>query len=419
MPEMHNTNEFHDAILRLHPFRAYDRPADPLYALENEIAVGVRAGRYGDRPGDVMVVDPAAGWTHPVVYHLVSSPYVGLVRALLEAGSDSNQHGPAERWLPLVAAAAGARENASRVAMVQLLIDRGADVRAASPDGYTALHCATSLTPIEQASPPQTVVDLVRLLLDHGADPLAPTATGETTLWRVCLPLRSPPTPTRTELVRLLRAAARGEMAKRKPKTLTFKKRKEGFDLAREVGIDALATYVRNPELGWVFLAVRAPVEETARALSTTVPGARWEAACGKRHVEDGAFSCFVARLVPAEWTLVLYGSSMLVKLPLMQRIQSHAAALATTLGVEVVAAIGKRVVVEYAADGAPTMHEYGEDEVFYAGAKKELLELLRAKRVFVPPFAITSNGLTLELLLHGVTKEHLERLDAVVFKEV
>jgi hypothetical protein len=205
-------------------------------------------------------------------------------------------------------------------------------------------------------------------------------------------------------------------MAKRKPRTLTFRKRKEGIDLVRDVGIDALASYVRSPEVGWVFLAVRAPVDDTARALSEAFAGARWERDCAQRHVEDGAFSCFVTRLVPAEWTLVLYGSSILVKRELSQRIQAHGATVARTLGVEVVAAIGKRVVVEYAAGGAQSMHEYGEDELYYAGAKTTMLELLRAKRVFVPPFAITSNGLTIELVLHGVTKEQVERLDAVVF---
>ncbi len=392
---------------------------EPDRATEAEVIAAVRAGRFGPNPGDTLM---AVLYDEKVtaIYHLIDSPYVELVRALLDTGSDVNQCRSIESRLPLVVAAAHrVGERPEGLAMVRLLVEHGADVRAATSDGATALHSAVSFKYSESVAPPQSAVDLVRFLLEHGADPLQPTHAGETALSRISGPVLSPPTATRTELLRLLRDAARGEMAKRRPKTLTFKKRKDALDPARDVGIDALAAWLRNPELGWILFAVRAPLEDTARALVEAVPGARWERDCAKRHVESGAFDCFVTRLIPAEWTLVLYGSTMLVKYESSEETRAHAAAIAKTLGVDVVAAIGQRVVVEYAADGTQKLHEYGEDEIFYPGAKNEMLALFRERRIFVPPFAVTTNGLTMELVMHGLAKQHVERLDAVIFREV
>lgn len=94
------------------------------------------------------------------------------VVALLESGvsvSIANRIG----YTPLMSASAS-----YRVDVVAELLRRGADSRATTVDGLTALHCAVGSTP----SLPKDQAECVLKLIQHGADPDAVNGTGGTPL---------------------------------------------------------------------------------------------------------------------------------------------------------------------------------------------------------------------------------------------
>ena len=77
------------------------------------------------------------------------------VRALLDARANINAWTIISGWTPLMAAA-----SQDKTVVVQILLDRGADINAPSPDGTTALIVAAR----------NGHTDTLQILLDRGAD---------------------------------------------------------------------------------------------------------------------------------------------------------------------------------------------------------------------------------------------------------
>jgi ankyrin repeat protein len=99
--------------------------------------------------------------------HIASEQdHEAVVRLLLDRGADVRAALPSGRTPLHIASQEG------HAAVVRLLLDRGADVRAALPSGWTPLHIAS----LEGHEP------VVRLLLDRGADVTAAATDGRTPL---------------------------------------------------------------------------------------------------------------------------------------------------------------------------------------------------------------------------------------------
>jgi len=111
----------------------------------------------------------AAGIGPCLTYAIYHSP-LAMIAALLDAGADPNW--PADDGFPpLIAAlscaqaAPGSPPRTDVPQIIELLLERGADVRQRGINDYTALHWAAG----------QGDLELVDLLLAHGADPNAIT----------------------------------------------------------------------------------------------------------------------------------------------------------------------------------------------------------------------------------------------------
>ncbi len=93
-----------------------------------------------------------------------------IVRALLDAGADPNQHGSDETDALSATLMSGAE------ALTALLLERGANARAVSDEGHSALHLAAG----------QGTRGQVELLVARGAQVDACTADGRTPLFEAC-----------------------------------------------------------------------------------------------------------------------------------------------------------------------------------------------------------------------------------------
>jgi ankyrin repeat protein len=102
------------------------------------------------------------------LWYAAQSGHLEVVQLLLNQGADVKA-ATSSRWTPLHRAS----ENGHRD-VVQLLLDRGADVKAATSSGGTPLHFASA----------NGHRDIVQLLLDRGADIKAATSGGRTPLHR-------------------------------------------------------------------------------------------------------------------------------------------------------------------------------------------------------------------------------------------
>lgn len=116
-------------------------------------------------------------------FHLACEDWrMDVVESLLRIGSNVNEPSTARQWTPLMFATKPHRidmcnpfsERHEQV--VDLLLARGANVRATASDGRTALHNAAR----------RGSNDLVMLMIQHGADIRAVTSDGETPLHSVC-----------------------------------------------------------------------------------------------------------------------------------------------------------------------------------------------------------------------------------------
>ena len=110
-----------------------------------------------------------------------------IVQLLLDRGADihavmapsSDGDDPDEHWgTPLHQAAWGGESGA--VDTVKVLLDNGAEVNATTKDSFTPLHRAVQYIHMGTQHAPKDPRDLVLTLLDRGADLRARTSSGQT-----------------------------------------------------------------------------------------------------------------------------------------------------------------------------------------------------------------------------------------------
>ena len=101
------------------------------------------------------------GLGHPLEYAIYWSP-IGFIGALIEAGSNPN-YADAGGFPSIIAALSTSRGD--RIAIVRLLLERGADPNGRGVNDWTPLHYAAG----------QRDADAMRLLLASGADPFLRT----------------------------------------------------------------------------------------------------------------------------------------------------------------------------------------------------------------------------------------------------
>jgi ankyrin repeat protein len=140
-------------------------------------------GAGGGRPAQIPGVDrnyqlnelvAAQGGLTPVLF-AARQGYTESVQALIKAGADVNQPSAGDQTTPLLIATINGHFDLAR-----LLLDQGANPKAASENGATALYAALNcewapkaLYPQPRAQVNQTItyLDLMKALLDRGADP--------------------------------------------------------------------------------------------------------------------------------------------------------------------------------------------------------------------------------------------------------
>lgn len=140
-------------------------------------------GSGGGRPAQIPGVDrnyqlnelvAAQGGLTPLLF-AARQGYTESVQALIKAGADVNQPSAGDQTTPLLIATINGHFDLAR-----LLLDQGANPKAASENGATALYAALNcewapkaLYPQPRAQVNQTItyLDLMKALLDKGADP--------------------------------------------------------------------------------------------------------------------------------------------------------------------------------------------------------------------------------------------------------
>jgi ankyrin repeat protein len=145
-------------------------------------AQGGRGGG-GGRPAQIPGIDrnyqlnelvAAQGGLTPLLF-AARQGYTESVQALIKAGADVNQPSAGDQTTPLLIATINGHFDLAR-----LLLDQGANPKAASENGATALYAALNcqwapkaLYPQPRAQVNQTItyLDLMKALLDKGADP--------------------------------------------------------------------------------------------------------------------------------------------------------------------------------------------------------------------------------------------------------
>ena len=117
--------------------------------------------------------------------HAASQVHADVLRRLLDHGADPNAARLSDGWTVLMSAASGLGRNP---AVVQLLLDRGADPKKVSDYGYTALHAATDC---DESGPEHNVGGNRRainsILLRAGVPLEAKNASGQTPLLRAIM----------------------------------------------------------------------------------------------------------------------------------------------------------------------------------------------------------------------------------------
>lgn len=120
-----------------------------------------------------------------VLMRVVNSDSIDCVRALLDAGADLKAVNDNRQTVLMHAARTDFRADpVARVALLKLLIVRGADIHARDKMGWTALHYAVEDV-MSESGGYRPRAEVVRLLLDNGAEVNAKDDRGETALMRI------------------------------------------------------------------------------------------------------------------------------------------------------------------------------------------------------------------------------------------
>ncbi len=136
-------------------------------------------------PNNQAIGPPGVG-DNPLEYAIYHSP-IELIATLLEMGADLTYDGHAG-FPPLIAALSSDRKDL--MAILEMLLQAGADIQQRGVNDFTPLHWAARYMDVTH----------VQFLLDHGADPNARTAIDDYTT-----PLEEAEAAQRREAIALLK----------------------------------------------------------------------------------------------------------------------------------------------------------------------------------------------------------------------
>ena len=281
------------------------------------------------------------------------------------------------------------------VEMVELLLERGADLDAGDGAEGSALHAAASKGHLE----------LAELLLERGASPLGVRRTRESVL-RAAHP--------HGPLFQRVRRAAR-EASERSAfnglatgvidRRYALRTDRGAADLRRSVG----ATRALD------VLLVESDLKTTVKTLAGLVQAPRREADVASRPVQDAQRLVFLYRLRGIDWTIVPFvfeaaSPWSIGEVPELAAPGSGIAHLARAL-----ARAAERRVVHVKYDEHTIYSEHGGIET-RGGATDVIGEELR---VLIPPMSVGTDGFHVRLQLFGVEPSDVERVDLVVLQEL
>lgn len=294
--------------------------------------------------------------------------WLPIVRALLDAGADP--HGPDDQVTPLTVAARQGWQD-----IVRALLEAGADPSVSHDDRFTPLTEASARGDLE----------LVKILVGAGAD-LSFAGVAAQTVFNTAKG------PERNAIRRYLRDAARERIERSKRYGVKLQRRKKMHsEPERRHGTHEYDAYFpRNLVAG-----VRAPIEEVAWALESAHS---YERDVAKKSLVGITRGCFVFQMAFGDWTLFAPIGSP-------RRLVTTIDGLTSTLGCD--------GFVRRREPERLTRHPSGEVQL--AG------DFFERERLWIPPFYVEGEGLydagdVNVLVLTGLRREHIGRVDRVVF---
>lgn len=282
----------------------------------------------------------------------------------------------------------------------RLLLAAGANPNAVAGNHVPALHFAT----YDDES-----LDLVRILVDAGADPLAVNAVGES-------PIDNARRFGSPEMVALLREAAAPRLAGLKRKSLATMRRKKRVDVESARGVMDLAESFASLDYEYSFAMVDAPVEAVARELADRWRAPRLEAEAHQRLVKDADAYTAVLALRSNPWTLVLPSDT-----GFSREVEEAAKWLSETLATRAMSCRFHLATEYREGELVASAGDYDDEWSLYRVRRNvsEVSEWLGERGVFVPKIHVGGNGYWAEVLVCGLRKADLGRLDIVVQAEI
>lgn len=351
----------------------------------------------------------AAG-PNPLIYHAAELRSERLVAVLLAIGADPNLvfvpgahvSDPDERETALCSAVMNGDD-----AMVRTLLAGGADPNAPRHAGLTPLMFAAADGDLR----------IVQMLLEAGADPLAVSKLGETPL-RAAASVRGRPLDPEGEVLRTLWFAARDAARGRKGSTLVCRRRKPMLDPASDRGVAALRSLYQWGEPDWAILLLDAEVERVSAVLADLESAPRREEDVARRLVLDSERLYFVFELKGLPWSFVpLQVGAPVRQTRELELLAADAAKRLECRGVLLYAT----TFYDIAADGALRFWAPGggDPDLVPRSVLDELDEALAERGVLVPGISFDSDGYHVQIVLHGVRKRDVGRVDVVVLEEL
>ena len=307
--------------------------------------------------------------------------------------------------------------NGGRSDVVGCLLEGGADPDARGRSKTTALIEAARYGSLE----------VVSILLAHGADPRAKsdhelTAAAEAR------------GPHRQEIRELIQTAARNKWAAEKDpgSSVRLVRAKRTKPVSEERGLMAFVKWQRRGEPDWAVGAVRAPCGQVAEAYRDIRGATRWQQDTRDQAVEscrDSEAPAFVAQLEGHDWSLVIRATQGVSRQDLewmspegralSQRLSTRAVSLThESTGGTAVYAVHDRGELTERATWTSTgklgeLFSILEDRPVGFKPRWSFVDRLFASRgIFIPPCHIEDDGLRIRLVLKGVRRSEIERID-------